>query len=121
MVALGTALGITSALTAGGPEGRCHSFNARITRKAVTLSRQPPFVDVLPADRVAHETKTGHIRATDRIRTQIAKDKELVSRGDLAGAQWHFVASGKTDTIGADPDVFAWLDAAGIPFTIHVP
>ena len=111
MVALGT----TSALTAGGPEGRCHSFNARITRKAVTLSRQPPFVDVLPADRVAH------IRATDRIRTQIAKDKELVSRGDLAGAQWHFVASGKTDTIGADPDVFAWLDAAGIPFTIHVP
>ena len=50
-----------------------------------------------------------------------AKDKELVRRGDLAGAQWHVVASGKTDTIGADPEVFAWLDAAGIPFTIHVP
>ncbi len=55
-----------------------------------------------------------------RIARQIEKDTALVADGrtDLQGVVWHFVASNRSSSVGADPRV---LDDAGIPYVIHLP
>lgn len=80
------------------------------------------FIDVFVGG-VARETKTGYIRMSDRIRTQIVKDAALVADpGNAINAvHWHFVASARTSTVGADKAIFDLLDAHHIPYTIHLP
>jgi hypothetical protein len=40
---------------------------------------------------VAHESKAGvNVKLTNDIWTQILKDKELINKGLIEGAHWHF-------------------------------
>lgn len=57
------------------------------------------FVDQL-ADGVAHESKVGYTSLRKRVKTQILKDAELVSRGKVDDAVWHFYRSNATGKIG---------------------
>lgn len=68
-----------------------------------------------------HETKTGYVRYNKRILAQIEKDALLVKSGRADGARWHFLASGRSDTIGVDPRVLDALDKYEIKYTIHLP
>lgn len=72
-------------------------------------------------DGVAHESKVGHVAWTEFTRNQIREDAWLVKKGDIQGAHWHFFASSRSNTIGADKRVFDLLDQAGIPYTVHLP
>lgn len=72
-------------------------------------------------NRVGKEAKTGYVRNTARIKKQIEKDAKLVMKGDLAGAEWHFFPSGRSDSIGADKTVLDLLDRNGIPYVFHIP
>ena len=40
---------------------------------------------------MAHETKVGYTSLSKRVKTQILKDAELVSRGQVDDAVWHFL------------------------------
>jgi hypothetical protein len=73
------------------------------------------------ADGVAHESKVGRVTYSAFARNQIQKDAWLVRNGDIEGAHWHFFASARSNTIGADPRLLDLLDEFDIPYTIHVP
>ncbi|HUG85034.1 MAG TPA: VWA domain-containing protein, partial [Euzebya sp.] len=70
---------------------------------------------------LARESKVGFQHASDRIRRQIDTDAALLANGDFTQVEWHFFASGVSDTIGADPQVIRWLEDADIPYFIHLP
>jgi hypothetical protein len=70
---------------------------------------------------VAHESKVGYVRWTEFTERQIRKDAWLIKNGDIQAAHWHFFASSRSNTIGADPRVLDLLDAFDIPYTIHTP
>lgn len=78
-------------------------------------------VGAVVVDRVLHEVKVGYVPLTRSVERQIRKDSWLIRTGALDGAQWHFVASDLTSTLGADPRVLDLLDEAGITYTIHLP
>jgi hypothetical protein len=42
-------------------------------------------------------------------------------RADGDEIVWHFVASDRTGSLGADPAVLDLLDEVGIPYVIHLP
>ncbi len=70
------------------------------------------FVDRL-VDGVAHEAKAGvNVGLNSTVRTQIAKDVELMSANDIKGAHWHFFQ-------GAEPELLEHLEANGIKATVH--
>jgi hypothetical protein len=57
---------------------------------------------------VAHEAKAGaNVKLTSSIRRQAAKDVELVRRGRIDGAIWHFYQ-------GVSPELSAFLKSHGI-------
>jgi hypothetical protein len=68
---------------------------------------------------ISHEIKTGHIRFSLRIARQIRKDAALVADNKFENAVWHFVASGKSESIGVDPLVLDMLDSHGIRYVFH--
>jgi hypothetical protein len=68
---------------------------------------------------ISHEIKTGHIRFSLRVARQIRKDAALVDDKKFAAAVWHFVASGKSESIGVDPLILDMLDSYGIRYVIH--
>lgn len=70
---------------------------------------------------VAREAKTGWVRYNLRIERQIQKDALLVQAGQADSAHWHFLPSGRSNSVGADPRVLDLLEAFGIPYTIHMP
>ena len=72
-------------------------------------------------DGVAHESKAGHVSWSEYTRNQIREDAWLVKSGDIDGAHWHFFASSRSNTIGADERVFGLLDELEILYTIHLP
>ena len=72
-------------------------------------------------DGVAHEAKVGHVTWSTFTRNQLAKDAWLVKSGSIKGAHWHFSASSRSNTIGADQRVFDFLEKHKIPYTIHLP
>ncbi|WP_325605205.1 VWA domain-containing protein [Nocardioides sp.] len=80
------------------------------------------YIDVLPGN-VAREAKTGWVRYTPSLATQISKDGLLVraTNVDVNGAHWHFMPSGRSNTVGADPRILDLLDYNKIPYTIHLP
>lgn len=69
---------------------------------------------------VAHEVKSGYVRASRHIIAQIEKDAML--RGEeVTDVVWHFVASGRSGSLGADPRILDSLDDAGIRYLFHLP
>jgi hypothetical protein len=79
---------------------------------AFHTSRGNRFVDRLVGG-VAHEAKSGvNVGLTSRVREQILKDSELIARGRIQGAHWHFYQ-------GAQQDVLDFLIESGITYTVH--
>jgi RHS repeat-associated protein len=69
---------------------------------------------------VAAESKSGFVRYSDRIITQIEKDGELLNDPDIPikEYEWHFFRSPYTGRVGADPRVFELLEKYGIKWVI---
>lgn len=81
-------------------------------------------VDFVDADGVIHEVKSGYVKYQSSIARQIEKDARLLNdpaNGQITGAVWHFVASGRSDSLGADPRLLDLLDENGIKYVIHLP
>jgi hypothetical protein len=82
------------------------------------------FYDAIVGD-VAMEAKTGYVTNNKRVLRQIEKDCGMKGRTELSiRPEWHFFASGASNSIGAAPAV---LDAlkncknGPIPFFFHMP
>ena len=70
----------------------------------------------------AHEVKSGFVAFDRRIVTQIEKDAALKASGKRVRAYtWHFVASARSGSIGADPRYIDLLEEHGINYVIHLP
>ncbi|KRE52414.1 hypothetical protein ASG92_25560 [Arthrobacter sp. Soil736] len=80
-------------------------------------------VDIRDLDRVAHEVKSGYVKYQSSITRQIEKDAILArTEGTgINGAVWHFVASDRSGTIGADPRILDLVEENGINYVIHLP
>lgn len=81
------------------------------------------YVDIVDSDRVAHEVKSGYVKYQSSIARQIEKDAILVrtEQTGINGTVWHFVASDRSGTIGADPRILDLLEENGINYVIHLP
>ncbi len=71
--------------------------------------------------RVGMEAKTGYQKYSKRIRDQIEKDAQLITSRELNDFEWHFFASGRSNSIGLDPRLLDELDKAGIRYFFHIP
>lgn len=78
------------------------------------------YFDVL-ADGVAHESKVGYVALSDFTRRQVEKDAWLIQNGSIRDAHWHFFASARSNTIGADRRLLDLLDQRRIRYTVHTP
>ncbi|MBI1927842.1 hypothetical protein HYR99_26835 [Candidatus Poribacteria bacterium] len=76
------------------------------------------YVDRL-VDGVAHESKVGYQFLTQKIRLQIAKDVELMTKGKIGGATWDFFRSPVTGKIGPSEPLREALENAGIQIVEH--
>lgn len=95
-----------------------------------TLSRQQYFpvagklrgrvVDLVDDSNGFHEVKSGYVAFRSRITRQIEKDA-LLKRDVGVDVVWHFVVSGRSGSLGADPRLLDLLDEAGISYVIHLP
>lgn len=76
-----------------------------------------------PLARIGRESKNGYVggRRVKATLEQIAKDKRLLDADRVDGIEWHFFASGKSGTVGADPSIIKALQDAGIPYFFHLP
>ena len=81
------------------------------------------YIDIVDTDRVAHEVKSGYVKYQSSIIRQIEKDAIMASTQTtgINGAVWHFVASDRSGTIGADPRILDLLEENGIDYVIHLP
>lgn len=68
---------------------------------------------------VAHESKVGYTSATKFIKTQIAKETFLLSKGELKQSIWHFYRSPITGKIGATKNLINLLKSNNITVVIH--
>ena len=68
---------------------------------------------------VANKSKVGYTSLTKDITTQIAKDAELISKGKVEGAVWHFFQSPVTGKGGASQPLLDELAKNGIKAVIH--
>ena len=48
-------------------------------------------------------------------------NQDALLRADDEQVVWHFVASGRSGSMGADPAVLDLLDENGISYVIHLP
>ena len=73
-------------------------------------------------DRVAREVKSGDQVLTEGIRNQILADAYLrdVAK-EVDEVVWHFVPSGRYNSLGASQELIDMLDEYKIPFTFHMP
>jgi hypothetical protein len=76
-------------------------------------------VDIVDGNGVLHEVKSGYVSLRSSISRQIHKDALL--RADGEQVVWHFVGSGRSGSIGADPAILDLLDENGISYVIHLP
>jgi RHS repeat-associated protein len=94
----------------GGASRLLHtSLGDRIVDRLVSISG---FI-------VANEAKTGYMRLTSEIATQIAKDAELLQTKQVNQVVWHFFANPTTGGIGAEQRVLNELTKNGIQYQIH--
>jgi len=67
---------------------------------------------------VAHESKVGRTSLTKTIKSQIAKDVELVAKQKIESSVWHFFRSPVTGQAGPTAPLANALNNAGIKFLI---
>ena len=67
----------------------------------------------------AHESKVGYTSLTKVTRLQIAKDAELMGKGDIKGATWQFFPSPVTGLGGPSGPLRQALESRGIQIIIH--
>jgi hypothetical protein len=77
-------------------------------------------VDVTTPGRRGIEVKSGRTSLTGDVRTQIAKDRELIRTGRLQSVEWRFARSPRTGKQGPTRPLEDELTRAGIPFS-HIP
>ncbi len=70
-------------------------------------------------DVIANESKVGRVGMKAFVRNQILKDAELLERGEISAAAWHFFKSPKTGKIGPTPAVRKLLEEKGIQIIIQ--
>ncbi len=98
------------------------NFLARVYGGANQVTRQTSIglrvIDNL-ASGIARESKVGRTALTNRVRSQIAKDAELLAspRSGVTGVEWHFFPS-RTGT-GPTAPLRRALEEAGIGIVIH--
>ena len=72
----------------------------------------PRYVDRL-VDGVAYEAKAGvNVGLTSSVRRQVLKDADLIVKGQIRGAEWHFFQ-------GAQDDLISFLREHGIKAVVH--
>ena len=76
------------------------------------------YIDQL-VNGIGHESKVGYTSLTKSIKTQIAKDAELVKTKQIKGAVWHFFKSPATGKVGASQPLLDELTNNGIKYIIH--
>jgi hypothetical protein len=81
-------------------------------------SRGARYVDQL-VNGVAHESKVGAASLTKFARTQIAKDAELLSTGQVKKVVWHFFKSAATGKGGPSGPLRDELIKNGIEVIVH--
>jgi hypothetical protein len=80
--------------------------------KPFLTSKGPRLPDYL-VGRIAHESKAGlNVKMSTRLRRQMIKDKELIDKGVIDGAVWHFWQ-------GVDESVTNALNRYGIDYVVH--
>ncbi|WP_411342700.1 hypothetical protein ACE3MZ_13625 [Paenibacillus sp. WLX1005] len=67
----------------------------------------------------AYESKVGYVKYSQVAKTQILKDAELVANDSVKNYTWHFLRSGVTGKVGADPRLLQLLTQNGIKYVIH--
>ena len=86
-------------------------------RQFFGTTRGARFVDRL-VNGVAHESKVGYQTLTPEIRLQVAKDAELLQRGDVQGVNWWFFRSPVTGLGGPPEPLLNSLGENGISVII---
>jgi|GEM_PF-3372081 len=116
-----TGLAEESAIGASGKFGQSYLQTAFGGTPQVSFqtSLGQRVVDVLSQEGVALESKVGYQSLTSAIRSQIAKDVQLVNTGAVQGAEWHFFVSPITGIGGPSAPLAAALNSAGIPFFVY--
>ncbi len=71
------------------------------------------------ANGVIHESKVGYQSASDRIKTQIKKDAEIMKKEGVDGATWHFFQSPVTGKGGPSKPLMKELEDNNIKVEIH--
>lgn len=94
---------------------------ASTTACGVSCASSPIRIFDVLVDGVAHESKVGYVVWSSFTETQIRKDAWLIKNGDVEAAHWHFFASSRSNTIGADKRVLDLLEEHGIRYTVHAP
>lgn len=77
------------------------------------------FIDQLVDGVAAHESKVGYASLTKFVRSQIAKDAELLGSGMLESSTWHFFRSPITGKVGPSGPLMKELHKNGISIVIH--
>ena len=77
----------------------------------------------VPGAKVAHvrPCRAGYVRYNKRVLAQIEKNALLVTSRQADGARWHFLSSGRSNTIGVELRVLDALDKNDVKYTIHLP
>lgn len=89
------------------------------SQKFFETSRGARFVDQF-VNGIAHESKVGYTSLTKGIRRQIAKDVELMAKGDVNGVTWHFFKSPVTGKGGPSGPLRDALEKAGIKVIVEL-
>lgn len=88
------------------------------SQKRFTTSLGDRVVDRFSKN-IAHESKVGY-RSLDKFtKKQVLKDAELISSGQIKGAEWHFFTSSVTGKGGASKPLQNLLRKSGIKYTRH--
>jgi len=78
------------------------------------------IVGTVDDDAVAHEVKAGRGTKAFTLR-QVQRDVLLRNRGAYKQVVWHFYVSGISGKLGPSEAVLDALDAADIPYYVHLP
>jgi hypothetical protein len=101
-----------------GEQYLAKSLGSSQTQVFFSTSLGKRYIDVMK-DGIAHESKVGYTSLTSFTKKQIQKDIELIQKGKIEGAVWHFYKSGITGKVGATKPLLDMLDANGIKYIIE--
>lgn len=108
----------TYANGAAGEKELAKMYKHGESQKRFTTSLGDRVVDRFSKN-IAHESKVGY-RSLDKFtKKQVLKDAELISSGQIKGAEWHFFTSSVTGKGGASKPLQNLLRKSGIKYTRH--